>query len=826
MLYIGANFENMTFTHFFKHYRYGKTKSRPFYVDKRGVYVTERAFGKEALIRKRDVHSTNSEDAFMHLLMLHHPWRKDVDTWIGAGTEHETYQSLALEHLGREKIGQLADGLLDVLDHPEAYNNPTNQENSDQTEDLQWTDDQEKVFDAVKDSLHDLEGCRILVTGAAGTGKSAVLKELCRIAKDNRHQPIRLAPSGVAAVNIKGQTLHRWFHITKMGGHQGFPNCNSNKIREQLMDIWQEGLRPFFLIDEASMISGTMLTALSTALQHAAYVDSGIAFGGYPVIMFGDFGQLGPINKALDTTDWLWKSDDYQSFQRMDLLQACRQSTDPGFKMMLDDVRRGELTLAMASVILERWNESKILNDSNSYPDDAIHLLSYKREVAEINRNKLRDLVGEEWCSVARDNAGITRDKAKREALEAETGLLSILRLKIGARVMCTSNVDVAGGLVNGTTGVVTNIYGKNVVQIRTDEGGKIFNIRPEIRLTRNNGQERRQIPLVLAWAMTIHKCQSLTLHKAVVHLRKVFASGQAYVALSRVRTRDDLFINGWSLSGLLKVRHAVRTRLTKESEKARTAIDDKIDEMEEREADDSRIEVEGSNHGRETHIVERTSRWEDIRNIHDQFVDRQGHSDDDASNHGRNFESNIPNYCSASATDLSSSYESDMESGSRSPLECSGDDESDRTPDSDDEAPSDDGSSDTAETQVEKSVVGKILSDAGIDIVRSEKRKHYSTSGSDISEPDESTGGLGLNVATTRQAVKGKSDLDKLMPYHRAKKRARDRSPDDVDGSDGDLESDYGTVSVKRKACDDIKVHRLTKKIRKDDEASDEGEK
>ncbi|KAG0196046.1 hypothetical protein BGX33_002187, partial [Mortierella sp. NVP41] len=203
-----------------------------------------------------------------------------------------------------------------------------------------------------------------------------------------------------------------------MGGHQGFPNCNFTKIREDLMDIWDKGLRPFFLIDEASMISGMMLTALSDALQKAAEVDRGISFDGFPVVMFGDFGQLGPINKALDTTDWLWKSDDYRSFQRMDLLQACRQSADPGFKSMLDDVRRGELNVAMASVFLE------ISLASKSVPDDAVHLLSYNREVAEINRKKLRDLPGEEWCSVARDNAGITQDEAKRDALEAETGLV------------------------------------------------------------------------------------------------------------------------------------------------------------------------------------------------------------------------------------------------------------------------------------------------------------------------------------------------------------------------------------------------------------------
>lgn len=100
-----------------------------------------------------------------------------------------------------------------------------------------------------------------------GTGKSAVLKKICKIAEDNHFQPIRLAPSGIAAVNIKGQTLHWWFHITKMDGYQGFPSCNSNKIREQLIDVYDEGLRPFFLLCEVLMISGMMLMCNKAVLS-------------------------------------------------------------------------------------------------------------------------------------------------------------------------------------------------------------------------------------------------------------------------------------------------------------------------------------------------------------------------------------------------------------------------------------------------------------------------------------------------------------------------------------------------------------------------------
>ncbi|KAG0195043.1 hypothetical protein BGX33_004419, partial [Mortierella sp. NVP41] len=182
----------------------------------------------------------------------------------------------------------------------------------------------------------------------------------------------------------------------------------------------------------------------------------------------------------------------------------------------------------------------------------------------------------------------------------------------------------------------------------------------------------------------------------AVVHLSNVFASGQAYVALSRVRTRDDLFIQGWKLRGLLNVKKAIQTRLTKESEDARTAIDDEIDELEERIANGSGTEVEGLDDRREIGVVER---WEDIRNVAEWLTALLVESDDRASNQMWN--SDMSNATSVSASDLSSSYESDVESVSRVPQkyepssasESSEDGESDRSPDSDNEAPSDDGS-------------------------------------------------------------------------------------------------------------------------------------
>ncbi|KAF9083230.1 hypothetical protein BGX29_003321, partial [Mortierella sp. GBA35] len=223
-----------------------------------------------------------------------------------------------------------------------------------------------------------------------------------------------------------------------------------------------------------------------------------------------------------------------------------------------------------------------------------------------------------------------------------------------------------------------------------------------------------------------------------------MFASGQAYVTMSRVRTRHDLFIEDWSPEGLLNVKHAIRTRLTKESEDDRTAIDDKIDELEERMADGSKTEVEDGDHRLEIEVVER---WESIRNIRARLADRLYDSDDRASNRNWNSDGDLSDGSSMSVSNLSSSYESDVESVSRAAQEpepstgseCGGDGESDRAPD--EEARLVDGSSDAVVARVEESAIGKILSGTGFSTIRSEKRKHDGTSDSGSDESNGPTG-------------------------------------------------------------------------------------
>lgn len=583
----GPDFESMTYRFFYTHFDYGDRKKSATYIDMANRRVHRRPSGKEALIRTKAISATKSEDAFMHLLMLYCPWRTDVDTWL-TDTRCQSYQDLALAYLGREIISRVAPGLLVVIDHGPVLSAVEAEELQERVrEEFNWTQDQESVIWKV---AQNIRGCRLLVTGAGGTGKSAVLEKLCRLVSTKGYVPVRLAPSGVAALNIRGDTIHRWFRISKMGGSNGFPLCNSHAIREKLLDIKEEGKRPFFFIDEVSMVSGTLLTVMSRSLQEASFEDDDALFGGYPIVMFGDYGQLSPINRGSKAIDWVWKSEAYKAFDRLDLLQGCRQRADQGFKAMLDAVRCGELTSEACQVLCE------ILLGSNEtgIPPNAVHLMPHKASVASLNSNRLRQISGRLWWNIAQDDTGYIADDIRRKGIEVETGLLSKLELKIGARVMCTSNIDVEKGLVNGTLGIVERIYGHEVVEVRADNG-RLFRISQEYRSTSSDGHERRQFPLVLAWALTIHKSQSLTLDSAVVHLERSFTYGQAYVAMSRVRRREDLFIVGISIESLGNVRHAVKSRLTKERELNRTIEDDRIEEAEEEKECPERISSMGA---------------------------------------------------------------------------------------------------------------------------------------------------------------------------------------------------------------------------------------
>lgn len=593
MVFLEVDFESVSYKEFYENFRYGKTVHGQNFKDRKGRDVCVRDIKKNrAIIRTRHFSITNPESTFMQLLMLHWPTRVDVDGWIDPNSDIKSFREFAIAVLGREKIVTLAPHLSSLLEYcqnntvmAELHSPEQKTEPELDLDLLHLTVDQLTAFNCIKDRLENVSdasvNCQMFITGAAGTGKSTLLRVVARFAKSENFEIIRLAPSGVAAVNIGGQTIHRWFRIARMQKGNSFIVGNLFTIREQIVEIQALGKKILFLVDEASMISGSLLSTMEETLS----ITTGFSdernnpgrFGGLPIIFFGDFGQLGPVCKGETKVDWIWRSPVYSFLERHDLINPCRHGMDSEFKYLLDRVREGAIDKRSATVILE------ILGKSTVIPDNAVRLMTHKMPANQYNDKKHSELPGEEYLSIAYDNGAVIKDKYKLNMIYQETGLLTVLKLKVGSLVMCTSNVSASEGVVNGTVGSVVGIYKNNIdskydiVEMET-EGGKRFKVCKEKRLSRLGYHERFQFPLILSWAMTIHKSQSLTLPKAAVSLRNVFTSGQVYVAMSRVRTRDDLYIIDIDLKKIAEVANCVKSRLSKSSEENRGFEDDILD--------------------------------------------------------------------------------------------------------------------------------------------------------------------------------------------------------------------------------------------------------
>ncbi|WP_442574248.1 ATP-dependent DNA helicase [Microbacterium sp. F51-2R] len=428
--------------------------------------------------------------------------------------------------------------------------------------------EQEALFRLIEDTRE-----HVFVTGRAGTGKSTLLQHL---AWNTSKQIAVCAPTGVAALNVEGQTIHSLFKLPLgiLGSHDEDQSDATRKILNAIDTL---------VIDEISMVNADLMDAIDRALRKARG-RRGEPFGGVQIVMFGDPYQLAPVPPRGEELRYV--RDHYRSFWFFDahvwtgaasptgpravtdaasldgfaelgpfgaelhireLVDIHRQA-DPGFKALLNAVRHGIVTADMA----------KILNDTGARTPPApvdgevpiITLATRNDIVNNINRRHLDALTGR----VQTANAEINGDFGRGDTYPAEVEL----QLKIGAQVMFLRN-DVASFAepprwVNGTIGTVTRIAGGSV---RVEVEGKEFDVEPAVwekfrysydpgsrSLSRDVVAEFTQFPLRLAWAVTIHKSQGKTYDRAIIDLGSgAFAPGQTYVALSRLTSLEGLYL-------------------------------------------------------------------------------------------------------------------------------------------------------------------------------------------------------------------------------------------------------------------------------------------
>ena len=397
----------------------------------------------------------------------------------------------------------------------------------------------ETSFDIYYDEINELfesdEGQQfVYLTGAAGTGKTTLVKKLI---DENSLKKIVVAPTGIAALNIGGATINSAFRI----GFDTFPvikESNDPRFKKLLKNL------ELLIIDEISMVRAPMLDAISETLK--LHRDSSEPFGGVHVLACGDLFQLPPVVKDQEEEAIYEKYESIyffsaNSFKEIvspsfyELTYSFRQSDDNNFYDLLNNIRLGN----DIENTINKINAS-CFNPSN-YEESALIVTSRRYRADQINEEMLNTIEGPATAAMAEELGDLN---------ENELPAPRNLRIKEGAKVMFIKN-DSEGRWVNGTVGKVVDCKDKKRKTIKVEVAGKTLNVKREewnkIRYVYDDYDDEmeeeivssfKQFPLKLGWAVTIHKAQGLTLESCSIDLGQgAFATGQTYVALSRCKT-------------------------------------------------------------------------------------------------------------------------------------------------------------------------------------------------------------------------------------------------------------------------------------------------
>jgi len=413
----------------------------------------------------------------------------------------------------------------------------------------------------------------IFLTGKAGTGKTTFLH---RLKSETKKQMAVVAPTGVAAINAGGTTMHSFFQlpftpfIPTVEGRKNL--IEKMKMQGSRRKVLQE--LELLVIDEISMVRADVLDSVDTILRHVRYRNNE-PFGGVQVIFIGDMFQLSPV--ASDD-EWRLLSQYYSSpyfFHSQTILQQqpvyieldkIFRQTNSGFISVLNEVRNNCLSDAGLKLLQSRYNPSFVPPNDDTF----ITLTTHNYKADQINAEELAKIKGKIYTFDA---------EIQGEYPEKSYPTERTLELKIGAKVMFLKNdTETPRRFFNGKIGVVESIDNDSISIKCPDDFEAIElnkavweNIRYTTNPTTKQIEENElgkfiQYPLRLAWAITIHKSQGLTFDKAVIDAGAAFAAGQVYVALSRCRSLEGMVllskINPQSIQNDGKIVEHERTKL------------------------------------------------------------------------------------------------------------------------------------------------------------------------------------------------------------------------------------------------------------------------
>ncbi|MBK5215495.1 MAG: AAA family ATPase [Candidatus Pacebacteria bacterium] len=384
-------------------------------------------------------------------------------------------------------------------------------------------------------------GVNIYLTGSAGSGKTFLLNKYISYLESHDISVAVTASTGIAATHMNGMTIHSWSGI-------GIRNYLEEKDLEQLEEkkyLWKRFEKArVLIIDEVSMLHASQLDMVERVCRRFKRNDK--PFGGLQVILSGDFFQLPPINKSSDENEsgMIFNSKAWEILNpAICYIEEQHRQEDDVLTEILNTIRTNSTEEKHFELLKSRIG-AKLKSDVK-----ATKLYTHNVNVDDINNIELSLIENEERIShMTSTGPEMLTDILKKSCLAHDK-----LKLKVGAEIMCIKN-NFEEGYVNGSRGKIIGFEKESGNPIIELYNGKKITLKPEVWAIEEDGKIKAsvsQIPLRLAWAITIHKSQGMSLDNAEIDLSRAFSYGMGYVALSRVRSLEGISLVGFNYESL-----------------------------------------------------------------------------------------------------------------------------------------------------------------------------------------------------------------------------------------------------------------------------------